>query len=126
MSALRELAASTETMFDVTCRLVCDSPVRIHDPAVATHLYRIAQEAVSNAIKHGKAPEIVILLQADGKRVSLSVRDKGGGFPKVIPKEKGMGMHIMQSRAGMIGGLRSIEKEPVGGTRLSCSVPGGP
>ena len=126
MSALRELAASTETMFGVTCRLVCDSPVRIHDPAVATHLYRIAQEAISNAIQHGKSQEVVIHLQADGNRVSLSVRDNGVGFPRVIPKERGMGMRIMQSRAGMIGGLLSIEKDPAGGTNVSCSVPGGP
>jgi signal transduction histidine kinase len=92
---------------------------------VATHLYRIAQEAVSNAIKHGKAREVIIQLQATGGRASLSVRDNGVGFPKVIPKQKGMGLRIMQSRAGMIGGALSIEKDPAGGTTVLCSVPGG-
>jgi PAS domain S-box-containing protein len=126
MSALRELATSTENMFDVKCRLVCDPPVLVRDPALATHLYRIAQEAVSNAIKHGKASEVVIRFQADDDSSSLSVQDNGSGFPRTIPKEKGMGLRIMQSRAGMIGGTLSIEKNPAGGTTVQCSVPCGP
>jgi PAS domain S-box-containing protein len=125
MSALRELAANTEDLFGVQCRLMCHPPVRIHDPVVATHLYRIAQEAVSNAIKHGKASQVVIQLRTAGGRASLNVRDNGVGFPKVIPKQKGMGLRIMQSRAGMIGGALSIEKNPAGGTTVLCSVPGG-
>jgi two-component system CheB/CheR fusion protein len=124
LSALRELAAGTENMFGVKCRLVCDPPGRVPDPVVATHLYRIAQEAVSNAIKHGQAGEVVIQLQTAGERASLSVRDNGVGFPKVIPKEKGMGLRIMQTRAGMIGGSLTIEKEPAGGATVLCSVPG--
>ena len=126
MSALRELAASTEKMFGVKCRFACDPPVLVRDPAVATHLYRIAQEAVSNAIKHGGAREVGIHLQSLGNRTGLSVRDNGVGFPKSIPKEKGMGLRIMQSRAGMLGGSLSIEKDPAGGTVVVCSVPGGP
>ena len=123
MSALRELAASTEKMFGVKCRFTCDPPVLVNNPALATHLYRIAQEAVSNAIKHGKATEVTIGLQA-GDRTSLSVRDNGVGFPKVIPKEKGMGLRIMQSRAGTIGGALSIERDGAGGTVVLCAVPG--
>ncbi len=113
-------------MFGVACRFVCDPPVLVHDPAVATHLYRIAQEAVANAIKHGQAREVAIYLQSVGIRTRLSVRDNGVGFPKTIPKEKGMGLRIMQSRAGMIGGSLSVEKDPAGGTGIVCSVPGGP
>ena len=74
MSALEELAANTEKMFHITCRFHCDSPVLIHNHSVATHLYRIAQEAVSNAIKHGKARQVDINLLSDvgGKRGSRS------------------------------------------------------
>jgi PAS domain S-box-containing protein len=126
MSALRELAASTENMFGVKCRFACDPPVLVRDPAVATHLYRIAQEAVSNAIKHGEAREVLVHLQSVGNRTGLSVHDNGVGLPKSIPKEKGMGLRIMQSRAGMIGGSLSIEKDPAGGTLVVCSVPAGP
>jgi PAS domain S-box-containing protein len=126
MSALRELAASTENLFSIKCRFAYNPPVLVHDPAVATHLYRIAQEAVSNAIKHGEAGEIVIQLQAGDGRTSLNVRDNGVGFPKVIPKQKGMGLRIMRSRAGMIGGTLSVEKNPAGGTIVLCSVPAGP
>jgi len=125
LSALRELAASTESMFGVKCGLVDEPPVPVHDPAVAMHLYRIAQEAVSNAIKHGKAGEVVIQLRAAGDRINLSVRDNGVGLPKVIPKAKGMGLRIMQSRAGMMGGSLTIERDPAGGTAVRCSVPGG-
>ena len=120
-----ELVASTETMFGVKCRLVCDPPVVVKDPVAATHLYRIAQEAVSNAIKHGKAGEVVLQLQTTGARTSLSVQDNGVGFPKAIPKQKGMGLRIMQSRAGMIGGSLLIEKGPAGGTTVLCTVPAG-
>jgi signal transduction histidine kinase len=120
-----ELVASTETMFGVKCRLVCDPPVGVKDPVAATHLYRIAQEAVSNAIKHDKAGEVAIQLQTAGERTSLSVHDNGVGFPKAIPKQEGMGLRIMQSRAGMIGGSLSIEKGPAGGTTVLCAVPAG-
>src|ERR1039458_8284126 len=76
-----ELAASTENMFGVKCRLGGDPPVVVNDPVVATHLYRIAQEAVSNAIKHGKAGEVVLQLHTAGERTSLSVQDNGVGLP---------------------------------------------
>jgi signal transduction histidine kinase len=112
-------------MFGVKCRLVCDPPVPVHDPVVATHFYRIAQEAVSNAIKHGQAGEVVIQLRTASEGTCLCVRDNGVGFPKVIPKEKGMGLRIMQSRAGMIGGSLTIEKNPAGGATVLCSVPDG-
>ena len=125
MSALRELAASMENMFAVKCRLVCDPPVVFKDPVTATHLYRIAQEAVSNAIKHGKAGEVVLQLQTKGGQTRLSVRDNGVGFPKAIPKQKGMGLRIMQSRAGLIGGSLTIEKGPAGSTTVLCTVPVG-
>ena len=124
MSGLRELAASTGNMFGVTCRFACDLPVPVRDTVVATHLYRVAQEAVSNAIKHGKASEVLIDLQTTDKCIGLSVRDNGVGLPKVIPKEKGMGLRIMQSRVGMLGGSLSIGKNPAGGTTVCCSVPG--
>src|SRR5262249_1883067 len=63
MSALQELASNTEKIFSVACRLDCRTPVLVEDHAAATHLFRIAQEAVSNAIKHGKARRIAIHLK---------------------------------------------------------------
>lgn len=123
MSALNELADNTEKIFRVQCRCDFDEPVAIHDHATATHLFRIAQEAVSNAIKHGQARRLVISLRKVRGRVVLKVSDNGTGFPKRRPKNKGMGLRIMQSRAGMIGGTIAIEPNPGGGVNVSCAVP---
>jgi len=110
MSALHELATNTEKMFQIECRCDFARPVDIHDHSVATHLFRIAQEAVSNAIKHGRAKRIVIALHQASGRITLSISDNGSGLSKSPTSHKGMGLRIMQSRAGMIGG--NIARRP--------------
>ncbi len=125
MSALQELALNTQKIFGVTCRFDCDPPVLVRDYPTATHLFRLAQEAVSNAIKHGKAKRILIRLKDEGGRITLSIVDSGLGFPVKIPKSKGMGLRIMQSRAGMIGGTLAIERNAVGGASVTVMAPNG-
>jgi PAS domain S-box-containing protein len=127
MIALRELAENTQKIFRVACRFHCDPPVSIHDPAVASNLFRIAQEAVSNAIKHGKAGRISIDLAAARGRISLQVDDNGAGLPVNLAgrKRKGMGLRIMQSRAGMIGGTLAVERGEPTGVTVICSAPDG-
>jgi two-component system, LuxR family, sensor kinase FixL len=125
MSALQELALNTEKIFRVTCRFDCHPPVLLSDYPAATHLFRLAQEAVSNAIKHGKAKRILIRLKEERGRLALSIIDNGSGFPTQIPKSKGMGLRIMQSRAGMIGGTLAIERNAVGGTSVTVAAPNG-
>ena len=125
MSALQELAVNTEKIFRVACRFDCDPPVLVPDYPAATHLFRLAQEAVSNAIKHGKAKRILIRLKEERGRLALSIIDNGSGFPTQIPKSKGMGLRIMQSRAGMIGGTLAIERNAVGGTSVTVAAPNG-
>jgi PAS domain S-box-containing protein len=122
MSALQELAANTEKMFRIICEFTCAAPVLFDDHTVATHLYRIAQEAVSNAIRHGKARRVRISLGPVGDRTVLSIRDDGTGLGKEPAKHKGMGLRIMQYRAGMIGGTLSVQDEPGGGAMVSCSI----
>jgi two-component system, LuxR family, sensor kinase FixL len=123
MSALQELALSTEKIFCVTCRFDCDPPVLVSDFPAATHLFRLAQEAVSNALKHGQAKRILIRLKAERGQMILSVIDNGSGFPPQRPKSKGMGLRIMQSRAGMIGGTLAIERNAAGGTSVTVRTP---
>lgn len=125
MAALQELALNTTAMFGADCRLDCDLPVLVPDSAVASHLFRVAQEAVSNALKHGKARRIVIQLQKDRAGVTLKVSDNGRGLPTefAAQKQKGMGLRIMQSRAGMVGGALAIERNPGGGVSVICAVP---
>jgi PAS domain S-box-containing protein len=122
-SALEELAANTEKMFGITCRLVSHGEMKISDLAAATHLYRIAQEAVSNAFKHGKASKVTIGLDFEPKRISLSVKDNGVGFSREAAKNKGMGLRIMQYRAAMLGGTLTVEPNSNGGTSVVCLAP---
>jgi PAS domain S-box-containing protein len=122
-SALQELAANTENMFGVACSVTVSENSEILEPAISTHLYRIAQEAVSNAIKHGKAARVTIRLQYAGGRAMLSVTDNGSGFSPQSVKTNGMGLRIMEYRAGMIGGVLSIASEREGGTKVQCTVP---
>jgi two-component system sensor kinase FixL len=122
MSALQELATNTEKIFNINCRFDFADSVVMRDHAAATHLFRIAQEAVSNAIKHGKAERIYISLRSARGRIILKVSDNGVGFPKTASKGKGMGLRIMQSRAGMIGGTIAIERNIGSGVNVICAV----
>jgi len=121
-SALAELTLATEKIFGVTCLLTAPESVRIADPAVATHLFRIAQEAVSNALRHGRATRIVLQLKQARAGLVLMVSDNGVGFPKSVAKKNGMGLRIMQSRAGMIGGTLTLENPATGGAIVTCLI----
>jgi two-component system CheB/CheR fusion protein len=123
MSALHELAMNTEKLFRIACRFECDPPILVSDYPAATHLFRLAQEAVSNAMKHGKAKRILIRLKEERGRMILSIIDNGSGFPPQMPKSKGMGLRIMQSRAGMIGGTLVFGRNVGGGASVTVSAP---
>ena len=123
MLALRELAKRIGGLYRADCRFECRFPVLIHRHSASTHLYRIAQEAVSNAIKHGKATRIQIHLAATPQRIVLGVRDNGVGIRRRAKRSKGMGLHIMQYRAGAIGGSMVVRKLPRRGTEVVCTVP---
>ena len=121
MSALRELAVALETLFQVPCRFQCAQPVLLHDNAVATHLYRIAQEAANNSLKHGRAKQVVIELAAPRNQIRLTVKDDGCGFPKLLKDGSGMGMHIMEYRSRLIGATLDIRGGAGGGTVVTCA-----
>ncbi len=123
-SALHEHALNLETIFGVHCRFDYDSQVPVSNHAMATHLFRLAQEAASNAIKHGKATEISIHLKADPGWIYLGISDNGAGFvPEKVSSSTGMGVRIMKFRAGMIGGTLTIERNAQGGVLVMCSAP---
>jgi signal transduction histidine kinase len=123
VAAFQELTANITKTSKVTCVFEYDSPVLIHDAATATHLYRIAQEAVSNAIRHGKAGRIGIALGNRDGRVILIVEDDGTGLPDNWQKGQGLGTRIMAHRAAMMNASFSIEPNPTGGTLVECSLP---
>jgi PAS domain S-box-containing protein len=123
MSALQEWASEVEQLFHIECRFECDDPVLNPDDTVATHLYRVAQEAVHNAIKHGRAKHVVISLAAGQNEAVLKVQDDGCGMPDVLPNQSGMGLRIMNYRAGMIGGTLRVERVSGKGTLVTCVFP---
>ena len=124
MDSLRELATMTEERSKIHCNFICEKSALINDSAIATHLYRIAQEAVNNAIKHAKPSHIVIRISGSNDLVELVVRDDGVGFPQPPPKNRGMGMWIMNHRAGMIGASLDVRCPVEGGTVVSCALRG--
>jgi PAS domain S-box-containing protein len=122
MSALEQLAGEVEDVFRISCRFECRTPVLLRDDAVATHLYHIAQEAVHNAIKHGRARKIVLALARVEDRLVMTVADDGVGFPD-NPSSTGMGLHIMSHRAKVIGATLDLRGRPARGTLVTCAFP---
>jgi len=120
MAALEALATTTEKVFGVACTFRCDCPVLVRDCFVATHLYRIAQEAVTNAVRHGDTSEIVLELVAAHDQATLTVANDGRDFPEKLPDGEGMGLKVMRYRAEMIGGTLDVRRRPGGGTRVTC------
>jgi PAS domain S-box-containing protein len=118
--ALKELAASVEAAFGVHCVCNFQSPVTIGEQTVANHLYRIAQEAIHNAIKHGKAREIAITLTGQAGQVALAIQDNGMGLPAPAERKAGMGLQNMKARAGMMGAALEIRAGASGGTVVTC------
>jgi len=123
VSALRTLAANTRSLLKTSCRFECRNAPAIDDPAAARHIYRIAQEAVTNAVKHGKAVNITIDLSSTPDNCVLRVKNDGRNFPKVLLRKTGLGLRIMGYRAEMIGGTLNICKGAKGGTVVTCLFP---
>ncbi len=123
-SALEELARTTQERFGITCRFESSQTAAIASKSTATHLYRIAQEAVVNAIKHGKARAITLRLESRDGQLKLQVEDNGQGIASAKSSGQGMGLHIMDYRARSIGGSFSFAPGAAGGTTVCCCVPG--
>jgi two-component system, LuxR family, sensor kinase FixL len=125
MSALHELAQNTAALFHIGCSFECPAPVLVRDNAAATHLYRIAQEAINNAVKHGRARKVVIRLAVEGKLVRLRVEDDGGGFKEAPAGHHGMGLHIMKYRSEVVGAKLTVTPAPKRGTVVTCEFQSG-
>jgi signal transduction histidine kinase len=122
--ALRTLSGRARKLFGLDCRFHCAEPFLNRDDALTVHLYRIAQEALANAVKHGKATRVDIRLAHNQNQVALFVTDNGTGLPANIRAGKGMGLRVMQYRAHVIGGTLRVERGRRGGTVVACTVKG--
>jgi len=123
MSALRNWANEVEELFHIRCTFRCSQPLPIRDPNLATHLYRIAQEAVHNAIRHGKSRNIEVGLCRKNETGTLTIRDDGDGFQKQESAQPGVGLSIMNYRADMVGGSLKVQPNEDRGVTVTCMFP---
>ncbi len=121
-TALAEFADNTSHLFRLQCQFQGEDPVRPLDKAVSLHLYYIAQEAVSNAIKHGQATRVSVALTETRDQLVLTVQDNGRGFQPAITRPPGMGIGIMRYRARMIGATLDLKSQPAAGTLITCAL----
>jgi PAS domain S-box-containing protein len=122
-SALEELATQTRSRHRIACQFVeKNASIPALEETVGANLFRIAQEAVNNAIKHGQASQITVTLSADPQRIWLDVEDDGIGFRPQPEPARGLGLHIMNYRARMVGAALNIGPRSGGGTMVTCSI----
>jgi signal transduction histidine kinase len=119
--ALQNLAETVSEQSGIKCVLSGDELIPIHDSTAANQLYRIAQEAVTNSVKHAVANHVDIQLAMDGSELYLSIVDDGVGFPD-RPRSEGLGLYLMRHAAGLSGGTFDIRRNGEKGTIVTCRV----
>ena len=120
--SLCEIVDQADAIEGVQCTASLDPTAIVISDGIATQLFRIAQESVTNALKHGRADRIHVSLQRDGNLLNLEIRDYGVGL-REVSSTPGVGRQIMAFRAELIGGTLSIEQPEDGGTRVICTLP---
>jgi PAS domain S-box-containing protein len=123
VAALRNLAAQTRDLFQVECAFACKREHLDVNTQTGIAFYRITQEAIHNAIRHGQARQINLELAVDDAQLCLKIFDNGKGFSPYSKSGSGMGLHIMQFRANSIGGHLTVESQPNKGARIECAIP---
>ena len=119
--ALRALASNVESLFRIRCSYEGPETVSVRDEVAALHLYHIAQEACSNAVRHGRAKEVCIVLRTDEGQVTMLIRDDGSGLLQPLPQTPGLGLRTMRYRAGIVGARLEIRPGASGGTEVTCT-----
>jgi signal transduction histidine kinase len=122
-SALGELAGTTRRLHDIECTFEPEEEVLIPNREMAIHLYRIAQEAASNAVRHGRAGVVSIRLALEDGVVVLTIQDDGAGIGSLESPGSGMGLRSMRYRAGVLNGQLEIHTLAEGGTLVCCRAP---
>jgi len=123
LTALQDLAAKTRVQFRIDCEFSCEAAVNLGESGTATHLYRIAEEATRNAVRHGRARRVTLALSSEADGLVLAVRDDGSGLPPASRRGQGLGLRIMAHRAAIIGASFAVEAQPGGGTCVVCRLP---
>lgn len=119
-TALEDLTYQVQRLHGLECHFVPTGPVGECETGVALHLYRIAQEAITNAIKHASARRITVSCDFSKENKTLTIEDDGCGFDPKAAHGPSSGMSLMPYRAAMIGGTLSVASQPNAGTRVEC------
>ncbi|MBT8399781.1 MAG: histidine kinase, partial [Rhodothermia bacterium] len=123
-AAFHRLATNAQRLFDLDCTFEEVGGLPNIENTIATHLYRIAQEGLSNAVRHGQASQVRIILANGQEQVRLRLSDNGRGIPDTIDEHHpGMGIRIMRYRARIIGAILEVRKQSEGGTVIVCTLP---
>jgi signal transduction histidine kinase len=123
MVALSELAERTAEEAGIDCEFFCPTKVRIPDDATALQLYRIAQEAVTNAVKHASPRKIKIGLEYSSGNIEMKVTDDGIGIRQESWSNGGLGLRLMRHRCDLIGGSLDVDRRQPDGTQVCCQIP---
>jgi signal transduction histidine kinase len=121
--ALENLSAEMCAQYAVKVQVHCDVDGAEIDPTAADHLYRIAVEAMNNALRHSGCSAVEIGLSCDPRVLTLFVADNGSGFRYGRVADMGLGLRMMGYRARSLGGSLRVEAQPAGGTRILVTVP---
>jgi signal transduction histidine kinase len=122
-AALHDLVSTTNQLRQASITFEASDNIQIKDPQTAMHLYRIVQEALSNAMRHAHASHVAVHLVRNGYSMTITIADDGCGFTPGSLSSEGMGLRTMQYRANLIGAKVRIESRPSGGALVSCSIP---
>jgi len=120
--ALEQLVAATSGSTRIGCNFTCSHPDPVFDNRVSVHLYRVAQEALTNAVRHSGAHSIRITLARKNGETALKIEDNGTGLSAEAAQSEGLGLRTMRYRAGLIGGKLEVGPCPGGGTQVVCRL----
>ena len=122
-AALERMMKNAEKLFNITCKFDAPDNIYFEDSTNLTHLYRIVQEATSNAVKHGNASEVDISIKNYDERLVIKIEDNGTGFSDDWEKDRGLGVRIMQFRSRLIGANLEIKNgKKLGGAAIIVTM----
>jgi signal transduction histidine kinase len=122
-TALNDLVSTTNQLRQASITFEASDNIQIKEPATAMHLYRIVQEALSNAMRHADASNVAVRLIRNGYSLTITILDDGRGFTSSQPSTDGMGLRTMRYRANLIGAKLIVDSSPTEGTLVSCTIP---
>lgn len=122
VAALQRLATNAERLFNIDCELKNTLNIQFDDPTSLTHLFRIVQEATSNAVKHGNASKVQVDMQSDDAKLTIKIEDNGTGFAPDWDQHKGLGVRIMKFRSRLIGANLEISDSSLGGAAIIVTL----